>query len=312
MQLIFLGTSAGRPTRSRNVTSIALSLPEPHCGFWLFDAGEGTQHRMLGSKLKLNKLERIFVTHLHGDHIYGLPGLLSSRSYFEGAGPLTIYGPPGIRSYLEQTFELTGVHLGYELHIVEIAEGEVAADERYLVEAAALEHRLPCFGYRITERPQSGQLNLKRLAELGVPAGPLFGKLKRGEDVTLECGTTISAADVVGQPHPGRVVTILGDTRPCENAVKLACSADLLVHEATFAGGLEEKAAAYGHSTFTQAAEIAKAANAKRLVVTHFSSRYDDEEVAELANGAKAIFERIEPAVEMAEINVPRLPLTNS
>ncbi|WP_225446601.1 ribonuclease Z [Paenibacillus rhizovicinus] len=309
---MFLGTSAGRPTRSRNVTSIALSLPEPQCGFWLFDVGEGTQHRMLGSKLKLNKLERIFITHLHGDHIYGLPGLLSSRGYFEGAGPLTIYGPQGLRAYLDSIFNLTGVHLGYELHVVEITEGEIIADDRFVVEAAELQHRLPSFGFRITERPLSGQLNLKRLAELGVPAGPLFGKLKRGEDVTLACGTTVTASDVVGKPHPGRVVTILGDTRPCENAVRLACNADLLVHEATFAGGLEEKAAAYGHSTFTQAAEIARDAGAKRLVVTHFSSRYDDEEVAELANGVKGIFEQIEPAVEMAEINVPRLPLTNS
>ncbi|NBD23482.1 ribonuclease Z [Paenibacillus glycinis] len=312
MQLTFLGTSAGRPTRTRNVTSIALSLPEPQCGFWLFDVGEGTQHRMLGSRFKLNKLERIFVTHLHGDHIYGLPGLLSSRGYFEGAGPLTIYGPSGLRRYLAGIFELTGVHLGYELNVVEIAEGEVVADDRYVVEAAELQHRLPCFGYRITERPQPGPLNLKRLGELGVPAGPLYGKLKRGEDITLECGRSIAASDVAGTPQPGRVVTILGDTRPCDNAVRLAMNADLLVHEATFAGGLEEKAAAYGHSTFTQAAEIARDAGAKRLVVTHFSSRYDDEAVAELANGVKDIFAEIEPAVEMTDILIPRPPLTNS
>ncbi|SFI32273.1 ribonuclease Z [Paenibacillus sp. UNC496MF] len=312
MQLTFLGTSAGRPTRTRNVTSIALSLPEPQCGFWLFDAGEGTQHRMLGSRFKLNKLERIFMTHLHGDHLYGLPGLLSSRSYFEGAAKLDIFGPPGLKRYLDTVFELTGVHLGYELNVVEIAEGIVLEDERHIVEAAELQHRLPCFGYRITERPQHGPLNLKRLAELGVPAGPLYGKLKRGEDVTLECGRTIAAADVVGKPQPGRVVTILGDTRPCDNAVRLARGADLLVHEATFAVGLEEKAAAYGHSTFGQAAETARAAGAKRLVVTHFSSRYDDEAVAELANGVKPIFPDIEPAVEMADIVIPRPPLTNS
>lgn len=311
MQLTFLGTSAGRPTRTRNVTSVALALPEPHCGFWLFDAGEGTQHRLLGSKLKLNKMERIFVTHMHGDHIYGLPGLLSSRGYFEGAGPLAIYGPPGIRAYLNGIFELSGVHLGYSLEIIEISEGTVVEDDRFIVEAAELQHRLPCFGYRVTERPQSGQLNLPRLAELGVRPGPLFGKLKRGESVTLEDGRVIDPGEVVGQAQPGRVVTILGDTRPCDNAVQLARRADLLVHEATFAAGLEEKAAAYGHSTFAQAAEIARDAEAKRLVVTHFSSRYDDEEVAAHVRQAREIFPEIEPAGDFADFFVPRSPLTN-
>ncbi|MBM7563367.1 ribonuclease Z [Paenibacillus sacheonensis] len=306
MHLTFLGTSAGRPTRTRNVTSIALSLPEPQCAFWLFDAGEGTQHRMLGTKLKLNKLERIFITHMHGDHINGLPGLLSSRSYFEGAGPLAIYGPTGLSSYLNGIFELTGVHLNYELNVIEISAGEVVADDRYIVEAAELQHRMPCFGYRITERPQFGQLNLRRLAELNVPPGPWYGRLKRGEDVALQDGRTIRASDVVGDMQPGRVVTILGDTRPCGNAVLLAKQADLLVHEATFAGGLEEKAASYGHSTFAQAAETARDAGAKRMIVTHFSSRYDDEQVAELANGVKEIFAGIEPAVEMIDFHVSK------
>ena len=167
-------------------------------------------------------------------------------------------------------------------------------------------HRLPCFGYRITERPQPGQLNMERLVELGVPFGPMYGKLKRGEDVVLEDGRLIAASDVVSKQQPGRIVTILGDTRPCENAIRIARDADLLVHEATFAGGLEEKAAAYGHSTFTQAAEIAREAGAKRMVVTHFSSRYDDEQVAELTDSVKSIFPNIEPAVEMEPIMIPR------
>ncbi|WP_219837522.1 ribonuclease Z [Paenibacillus sp. R14(2021)] len=312
MQLTFLGTSAGRPTRTRNVTSIALSLPEPKGGFWLFDTGEGTQHRMLGSKLKLNKLERIFITHLHGDHLYGLPGLLSSRGYFEGAGPLEIYGPSGIRAYLESIFHLSGVHLGYELRIIEVEAGVVMEDDKFKVEAAEMEHRVPCFGYRITERPQPGALNLPVLSRLGVPFGPLFGKLKRGEDVTLSDGRTIAAGEVVGQPTPGRVITILGDTRPCDNAVMLARGADLLVHEATFAGGMEEKADAYGHSTILQAAETARDGGAKRLVVTHFSSRFDDEAVADMVESAKSIFPSIDPAADFAEFNVPRTPLTNS
>ncbi|MBP3963394.1 ribonuclease Z [Paenibacillus lignilyticus] len=306
MQLTFLGTSAGRPTKTRNVTSIAFCLPEPHCGFWLFDTGEGTQHRLLHGGLKLNKLERIFITHLHGDHLYGLPGLLSSRTYFEGAGPLQIFGPAGLKEYLNVIFQHSGVHLGYELEVIEVSAGEVAADDRFVVEAAELDHRLPCFGYRITERPQQGQLNLGRLAELGVRPGPLYGKLKRGESITLEDGRTISSSHVVGPQLPGRIVTILGDTTPCQNAIVLAKDADLLVHEATFAGGMEEKAAAYGHSTIRQAAEIAAEAGVKRLVVTHFSSRFDDEAVAELVKDARTIFPYTDAAFDYAEFQVKR------
>ncbi|WP_308634331.1 ribonuclease Z [Paenibacillus silvisoli] len=306
MQLKFLGTSAGRPTKTRNVTSMALCLPEPQCGFWLFDCGEGTQHRLLHSGLKLNKMERIFITHLHGDHLYGLPGLLSSRTYFEGAGPLQLFGPVGLKAYLECIFHYSGVHLGYELEIIEVAPGVVAADPRFVVEAAELEHRLPCFGYRIMEQPQLGQLNLAALAGMGIPPGPHYGKLKRGETVTLEDGRTIAPADVVGPPLPGRIVTILGDTKPCDNAVLLAKDADLMVHEATFAGGLEEKAANYGHSTFRQAAEIAREAGAKRLVVTHFSSRYDDAAVQELVEDARHIFANTEAAADLAEFAIKR------
>ncbi|MBW7458707.1 ribonuclease Z [Paenibacillus sepulcri] len=311
MQIVFLGTSAGRPTKARNVTSIALKLPEPSNGFWLIDCGEGTQHRLLGSKLKLNRLERILITHLHGDHIYGLPGLLTSRSYFDGAGPLQIYGPSGLRAYLESVFEHSGVHLEYELDIIEIAEaGLVAEDERFSVETEELEHRLPSYGYRITELAQQGHLDIAKLTQLGVPPGPLYGRLKNGEDITLENGEVIRSSDVVGASLPGRIITILGDTRPCENAVHLAEGADLLVHEATFAAGMEEKAAAYGHSTVVQAAQIASRAGARKLVLTHFSSRFDDEAVEGLIADAQSIFPASAAAYDYLEILVPR-PDTN-
>ncbi|MBW7477609.1 ribonuclease Z [Paenibacillus oenotherae] len=306
MQLTFLGTSAGRPTKERNVTSIALSLPEPLNGFWLFDAGEGTQHRLMGSKLKLNKLEHIFITHLHGDHVYGLPGLLSSRSYFDGAGPLKLFGPSGIRAFVEGVFKLSGTHLAYELDIVEIAPGEIMDDGRFKVEAAELDHRMPCYGYRITEYPQPGQLNLSRLAELGVPPGPLYGKLKHGQDVTLESGGIIHAADVVGPQVPGRIITVLGDTCPCDNAIKLAMDSDLLVHEGTFAPGMEEKARAYGHSTVLQAAQIAALAKVKQLVLTHFSSRFDDHAITTLVEAAREAFPNTVAACDYMDVNIPK------
>jgi len=306
LQLIFLGTGAGRPTKARNVTSIALIFPETHNGFWLFDTGEGTQHRMLETKLKLNKLERIFITHLHGDHLYGLPGLLSSRSFYDGAGKLQLFGPPGLRAYIDSVFLKSGAYLSYELEIIEIEAGQVFADSRYTVEAAKLDHRICCFGYRIMERPQFGQLDLALLSRFGVQPGPLYGKLKKGEDVTLANGQVVRSADVVGSPTKGRVVTILGDTRPCDNADTLAKDADLLVHEATFAPGMEEKAAAYGHSTVLQAAQIAARADVKRLVVTHFSSRFDDKAVAQLVADVKAVFPNIEAAYDYFELYVPK------
>lgn len=305
MKLIFLGTSAGRPTLVRNVTSIALLLPEPGSRFWLFDAGEGTQHQLLRTKLKLNKMERIFITHMHGDHTYGLPGILGSRTYYDGAGKLEIYGPPGIRSYLENVIERSELHLNYELEILEVEEGRLPMeDDRFAVDTAELQHRVRCFGYRITERPRPGQLDLTKLAELGVQPGPMYGKLKLGHDVTLPSGSKIRSADVVGAPAPGRVITILGDTSPCESAVRLAEGADLLVHEATFDAGLEEKAIAYGHSTIAQAAETAAAAGAKRLAVTHISARYSDEDVKRFVEEHRSIHPDIVAASDYLELPI--------
>ncbi|WP_409340642.1 ribonuclease Z [Paenibacillus sp. MBLB4367] len=306
MQLQFLGTGAGRPTIERNVTSIVFSLPEPQHSFWLFDAGEGTQHRLLETKLKLNKLQRIFITHLHGDHVYGLPGLLSSRTFYEGAGPLQLFGPKGLHALLDGVFQNSGAHLNYELEIFEIEEGPVFSDDRFTVEAAELDHRIRCFGYRIEERPRPGQLNIALLSRLGVPPGPSYGKLKSGEDVTLSDGRIIRSEEVVGQPAKGRILTILGDTCPCDNAIRLAQDADLLVHEATFAAGMEEKAAAYGHSTVLQAAQIASKAGAKRLAVTHFSSRFDRDEIAELVESVKSVFPNVVAANDYLELAISK------
>ncbi|WP_274650667.1 ribonuclease Z [Paenibacillus humicola] len=306
MRVMFLGTSAGRPTKARNVTSIALLLPERAGAFWLFDAGEGTQHRLLETRLKLNKLERVFITHLHGDHVYGLPGLLSSRSYFEGAGPLQVFGPAGLKAYIEHAFKMTGARLEYELDIRETAPGRLWQDESFAVDAAELQHRLPCFGYRIEEAAKPGRLDTERLARIGLPPGPLYGRLKRGEDVVLPGGEPVRAAEVVGPPMPGRIVTILGDTRPCDNAVVLAKGAHLLVHEATFAAGMEEKAAAYGHSTIAQAAETAAKAGACRLAVTHFSSRFSPEAVDEMVGSVQDVFPNTVPAEDFLELEVGR------
>lgn len=305
MKLIFLGTSAGRPTLVRNVTSAALIFPELGNECWLFDAGEGTQQQMLRARLKLGKVTRIFITHMHGDHLYGLPGILSSRTYYERAGKLKLYGPPGLRDYMEAVLRLSESHLNYELEIVEIgSEHETYEDGGFSIEAGELAHRVRSFGYRIQERPRPGPLNLTYLKNLGVPPGPAYGLLKRGEDIALPDGTVVRASDATSPDRDGRVVTILGDTVQCERAALLAREADLLVHEATFGIGLEEKAALYGHSTFLQAAETAALANARRLVVTHISARYDDEQVEALLEQVRPVFASIEAARDFMEIEL--------
>jgi ribonuclease Z len=305
MELWFLGTSAGMPIAGRNVTSVALRMPQNRGTFWLFDCGEGTQHQLLRTPLRLSRLEKLFITHLHGDHLFGLPGLLSSRASLGGTEPLELYGPPGLREYTESALRISGTHLGYPLHIREIGEGTVFEDRNFSVEAALLDHRIECFGYRVAELPRAGALNSRLLADLGVPSGPEYGKLKSGQDVTLEDGRIIRSSDVIGAPLPGRVVVVLGDTRPCLNAVKLARGADLLIHEATFAHDLAEKAEEYGHSTATQAAETAREAGVGRLIFTHFSSRYKPEDLAVLEAEARSTFTSADAAVELHPYAIP-------
>ncbi|MFE4709482.1 MULTISPECIES: ribonuclease Z [unclassified Paenibacillus] len=291
MEIYFLGTNAGVPTLQRNVTSIALRLMEERRSFWMFDCGEGTQHQVLRSPLRLGKLEKIFITHLHGDHLFGLPGLISSRGYQGGTAPLTVYGPPGLKDYLEISLSVSQSRIPYKLEIVEHTGGVVFEDASFRVEAGLLEHRIDSYGYRVTEKDSPGSLNTERLLGYGLKPGPLYGKLKKGEAVTTPDGLVIQPADVVNEPKRGRIVTVLGDTRPCEEALRLSLDADLMIHEATFAHDLAEMAHQYHHSTARQAAETARDAGARSLLLTHFSSRYISfDELAPLQEEAQAVF----------------------
>jgi ribonuclease Z len=308
MNLWFLGTGAGRPNKHRNVTSVALQLPSD-AGWWLFDAGEATQHQLMKiPQLKLNRLSAVFITHLHGDHLYGLPGLLSSRSFDGGITPLKLIGPAGIRTYIETVFGLTGTSLDYELAIEELSglPAEVHVDGPLSVEAGMLEHRIPCYGYRVSERDAPGPLLADKLPALGLKAGPSYGLLKQGCPVETEDGTVIRPEDVTDGVYKGRIVTILGDTSPCREAVRLAKDADVLVHEATFAAGLEDKAHEFGHSTTVEAARAAADAGARRLVMTHFSGRYDNEALLRLEAEARTVFAAATAAADLLRIDIER------
>ncbi|REK77124.1 ribonuclease Z [Paenibacillus paeoniae] len=310
MKMWFLGTGAGRPNKHRNVTAIALQLPEPETGWWLFDCGEATQHQLMYVPLKLSKLEKIFITHLHGDHLYGLPGLLSSRSFDGGVTPLAVYGPIGLKAYIDTVFSLTETALDYEIVIHELEEekqGIIYEDGRLRVEAGPLVHRVPCFGYRVEESDTTGPLLADKARALGVRSGPLFGKLKAGEAVTLEDGTVITPESVTDGVLRGRIVTVLGDTSPCEMAVLLGKNADLIVHEATFAAGLEEKAHEFGHSTTIEAARTAQLAGAKQVALTHFSGRYSNDELSQLVAEATAVFPHAIAATDLSMVKIDRV-----
>ncbi|AXN37439.1 ribonuclease Z [Peribacillus butanolivorans] len=305
MDFVLLGTGAGVPAKARNVTAIALQLLEERGTVWLFDCGEATQHQILKTAVKPRKIEKIFITHLHGDHIFGLPGLLSSRSFQGGVEKLTVYGPKGIDAYITTSLQVSGTHLKYPLEIIEIEEGIVFEDEQFTVTALSLDHGIYSVGYRIVEKDRPGSLLVDQLLQEGVKPGPLFKALKNGEMVQLDDGRVLNGKDYLGDPQKGRIITVLGDTRVCSNALILAESADFLVHEATFSAEETEMASAYFHSTTVQAAETAMKAGAKQLILTHISSRYTLEDSERLKEESKAIFANTIMAEDLMAIKIP-------
>jgi ribonuclease Z len=304
LKLFFLGTGAGIPAKHRNVTSLALKLLEERGTIWLFDCGEATQHQILHTSIKPRRIEKIFISHLHGDHIYGLPGFLSSRSFQGGEDLLTVYGPKGLEDYIKISLAVSQTYLKYPLKVIEIEEGVIFQDEQFTVESKLLEHGIPSYGFRIIEKDRPGTLLVDKLMEKGIRPGPIFRKIKNGETVILENGESISGNEFLGPPQKGRIVTILGDTRLCENAISLAAGADILVHEATFAKNEELLAFDYFHSTTGQAAEVAIQAQAKKLILTHISSRYDKEAVSLMEKEVQEIFTNTEIAEDLKEFTL--------
>ncbi|MBF2445856.1 ribonuclease Z [Listeria welshimeri] len=304
MELVFLGTGAGVPSRGRNVTSIALSMLNERKTIWLFDCGEATQHQIMRSQIKLSKLEKIFITHMHGDHIFGLPGLLSSRSFQGGDSTITIYGPAGIAEYVETSLRLSGTRLTYKIIFNEIEPGLIFEDKMFSVIADDLEHGVRSFGYRIVEKDKQGALNAEKLKAEGIEAGPIFQKLKNGEVVELEDGRVVDGKNYIGEPQKGKIISIFGDTKETASELELALNADILVHEATFEGDKGKMAGEYMHSTTLQAANLAKKANVKKLILTHISSRYDRDASKALLIEAKSIFENTEIAYDLAVFEV--------
>ena len=272
----------------------------------LFDCGEGTQVQIARAGLSPSRLAAVFITHLHGDHFNGLPGLVSTMGLDRRTRNLELIGPRGISEYLSLLERLRVVFLTYPIEIGEFSSlpqvTVVYETAEYTVSALALDHRLFALGYRIDERPRPGRFNVERARTLGVPEGPLWGRLQSGDDLRMEDGRVVRSSDVIGPPRPGKSIAYCLDTRPCAMSLELARDVDLLIHEATYAEEFATEASTYGHSTAAQAARTARDAGARRLLITHFSSRYADP--APLLEEACAIFPDTVLAEDLVEIEV--------
>lgn len=275
IDVIFLGTSSATPTPRRNVTGLALLTERESL---LLDAGEGTQRQILHSGFRRGRIDRIFITHLHGDHFYGLIGLLTSFQLNRREEPLLLAGPPGLVRYIDFMKRLSQTDFTYELTIQEWGGLQeptpVLETEDFVLSAAPLKHRLYTLGYRLEEKARPGRFDAGKADELGVPFGPERGLLLRGEDLRLADGRVVRSGDVVGPSRAGTVLTFCTDTAYCPHAVALARDADLLIHEATFLPADVAQARRTLHSTTDEAVRVAKEAGAKHLALTHFSTRY--------------------------------------
>jgi len=280
MKIIFLGTSSGTPSLRRNVSSIALVFQKKN-RLWLWDCGEGTQHQILKTTLKMSKIEKIFISHLHGDHSFGLPGLLASRGLVCGKNQqkIQIIGPEGLDTYLKETLKLSKTYIPYEINIkiipTNIPSGVIYEDEEYRVNYTELLHNIKTYGYSLEEKKKHKHFLLKKAQICNIQPGPTYKALKEGKTVTLSDGRIFEGKDFVDCIRKGRKVVFGSDTTISKNLIFLAKNADLLIHESTFSCKDKENAQRNFHSTTTIAASVAKEAEVKKLILTHISKRYE-------------------------------------
>ncbi len=310
MEIVFLGTGSGAPTRARNVTSIALQLTE-RGELFLFDCGEGTQQQILRAPhTRLSQLTRIFLTHLHGDHLFGLIGLLASRALAQGGvSPVTLYGPEPLAEYVRVSLRASGMRFGFPVEIRKVQPGVLFEDEDIIVSAAPVRHRIEAYAYSLTEKPRPGRFDVEAARARGVPEGPLFGQLKSGKAIVLPDGSMIDPVGLVGPPRPGRKITFSGDTVFSPELIELAQRSDVLIHEATYAEADHILADRAAHSTALTAANVAREAEARSLYLTHFSPRYESEEglrLEDLLAEARSVFPETHLAYDFLRIPVAR------
>jgi len=299
IRVTFLGTAASRPTVGRNVSALTIAREGETL---MFDCGEGTQRQMMRFATGF-AINDIFFTHMHADHFLGVIGLLRTMGLQAREEPIRLWAPEGGRQILHEAVHLGVERVPFEIQINELAAGDVVKRNGYGIFAYRTHHGIRSLGYALIEDERLGRFNPEFARELGVPEGPLFGKLHRGEDIELD-GRVIRAADLVGPPRPGRRIVYTGDTRPCRATADIAERADLLIHDATFAEEEASRASETGHSTAREAALMAKRAGVLRLALTHISSRYAEDPRA-LEREAREIFPATVVASDGMVVEVP-------
>ncbi len=297
---MLLGTGASVPTPHRALPAIAVLRKGE---LLLFDAGDGTQRQMTKARIGFGRPMRIFVTHLHGDHVFGIPPMLHTMSMLKRKRPLYIYGPPGISDFFQCLRRSVSFYLSFPLRVFEVKPGIVCETREYVVRAVEVEHGMPAFAYSLEEKPRPGKFYPEKARALGVPEGPLWHKLQHGEPVQLPDGRIIRPEEVVGPPRKGRKIVYSGDTRPCDAVVELARGADLLIHDSTYAEELKDKAIENYHSTCVEAAEVAKKAGVRKLVLVHISARYEDPSLLEIQ--AKKVFPNAVAGRDLMTLEIP-------
>ena len=299
LKLLFLGTSAARPTVERSVSALAVVREGETL---LFECGEGTQRQMMRYGVSFN-LSEVFFSHFHADHFLGVIGLVRTLGLQGRTEPMRFYGPKGAKRILGAALGLGVERVPFEVEVEELEPGAALHRGDYEILAYAAEHGGGTLGYVLVEKDRLGKFDPARARELGVPEGPLWGRLQRAEAVTLEDGRTIEPGLIVGSPRPGRKVVYSGDSRPCKATIEAAIGADVLVHEATFSQEEAERARETDHSTAHEAAEVARMAKARRLVLTHVSARYSSDP-GPLLDEARAVFPETVVAKDGMEIDV--------
>lgn len=298
LRIVFLGTGGTLPTPNRNPSAILINREGE---LFLFDCGEGTQQQMMRAKTGMT-ITSIYITHFHADHILGIPGLIQTMSFNGRTDPLTIYGPRYVKEFTRLLIALGYYKLRFKIDTQELKPGDMVKRDGYTIEAVQTDHGIPSLGYVLQEEERAGRFNKEKALALGIPEGPLFSKLQKGETVFIK-GREVRPEEVLGKPRPGRKIVYTGDTRPSESVVKASLGADVLIHDGTLADSLKDWAIETKHSTAGEAALIAKQAGVCQLILTHISSRYS-EDISGLLEDAKNIFKDVRIAEEFLTIDV--------
>jgi ribonuclease Z len=300
LRIVFLGTSAATPTDERGLSAIAIARGNE---IILFDAGEGMQRNFVRSSLRMNSKMKVFITHMHADHSLGILGLLQTLSLNGRTLPIDIYGEPKLAEFIKYSIRLIGFGLSFDVNLHSIkSEGLLVREDDYEVTCCEADHNVTAYSFCLTELERPGIFDIKKANRLGIPEGKLYKQLQSGMDIVVN-GRMVRSSDVVGPRRPGRKIGISGDTRPTEKLSRFFENCDLLIFESTYADDLRYKAIENFHSTAAEAAKLANQSGARKLVLTHFSTRYRQSK--QLLEEARLIHENVDDANDLKVIRLP-------